>query len=203
MPQRFIDSPPLIKYSDLVTYMIGNEPAPERIQGYARAAAVTLTVGDRPADYLAAAKKLAAAWPAQVEFHIGPGGTPSDAINCVPPAGGSQFAATAIWVKMDIADSPLEIWKHLAVKLAFNCLSTGTMAAMGRVAGNWMSWVSISNKKLIDRGIRLLVELGGISYEEAAQRLFAAEEWVESQDWTGKETPCAVQIALERLRKER
>ena len=63
--------------------------------------------------------------------------------------------------------------------------------------------MSISNKKLIDRGIRLLVELGGISYEEAAQRLFAAEEWVESQDWTGKETPCAVQIALERLRKER
>ena len=187
MPQRFIDSPPLIKYSDLITYMIGNEPAPERIKGYDRAAAVTLTVGDRPAEYLAAAKKLAAAWPEQVEFHIG---------------GGSQFTAPAIWVKMEIADSPLEIWKHLAVKLAFNCLSTGTMAAMGRVAGNWMSWVSISNKKLIDRGIRLLVELGGISYEEAAQRLFAAEEWVESQDWTGKETPCAVQVALERLRKE-
>jgi N-acetylmuramic acid 6-phosphate etherase len=103
---------------------------------------------------------------------------------------------------MPIADSPLEIWKHLAVKLAFNCLSTGTMAAMGRVAGNWMSWVSISNKKLIDRGIRLLVELGGVSYEEAAQRLFAAEEWVQSQDWTGKETPCAVQVALKRLRAE-
>ena len=104
---------------------------------------------------------------------------------------------------MEITDSPLEIWKHLAVKLAFNNLSTGTMAAMGRVAGNWMSWVSISNKKLIDRGIRLLVELGGISYEEAAQRLFAAEEWVQAQDWTGKEEPCAVQVALERLKKEK
>ena len=201
MPQRFIDSPPLIKYSDLITYMIGNEPAPERIQGYARAAAVTLTVGDRPAEYLAAAKKLAAAWPEQVEFHIGLGGSRScatavctDAQERVPPY---------IHINMPIADSPLEIWKHLAVKLAFNCLSTGTMAAMGRMAGNWMSWVSISNKKLIDRGIRLLVELGGISYEEAAQRLFAAEEWVESQDWTGKETPCAVQVALERLRKEK
>ena len=63
-----------------------------------------------------------------------------------------------------------------------------------------MSWVSISNKKLIDRGIRLLVELGQVSYEEAAQRLFAAEEWVASQDWTGKEEPCAVQIALEKIR---
>jgi len=49
--------------------------------------------------------------------------------------------------------------------------------------------------------IEILRQKSGISYEEAAQRLFAAEEWVESQDWTGKETPCAVQIALERLRK--
>ncbi|MBR4654798.1 MAG: hypothetical protein IKO72_15690 [Kiritimatiellae bacterium] len=185
MPQRFIDNPPLIKYSDLVTYMIGCEPAPERIAGYERAAAVMLTVGDKPTAYIDAANRLAAAWPEKVEFHIGP----------VPTDG--------IWVKMDIADSPLEIWKHLAVKLAFNCLSTGTMAAMGRVAGNWMSWVSISNKKLIDRGIRLLVELGGVDYEEAAQRLFAAEEWVESQDWTGKETPCAVQVALARIRAEK
>ena len=197
MPQRFIDSPPLIKYSDLVTYMIGNEPAPERIKGYSRAAAVVLTVGDRPAGFLAAANKLASAWPEKVDFHIGSGGsqsaTATDAINCAPPA---------IHVDMPIADSPLEIWKHLAVKLAFNCLSTGTMAASGRVAGNWMSWVSISNKKLIDRGIRLLVELGGVSYEEAAQRIFAAEEWVQSQDWTGKEEPCAVQVALARLRGE-
>jgi N-acetylmuramic acid 6-phosphate etherase len=175
MPQRFIDSPPLIKYSDLITYMIGNEPAPERIQGYARAAAVILRVPGETPEFIGAANRLAAAWPEKAEF-------------------GFPFP---------IADSPLEIWKHLAVKLAFNCLSTGTMAAMGRVAGNWMSWVSISNKKLIDRGIRLLVELGGISYEEAAQRLFAAEEWVESQDWTGKETPCAVQVALARLRSEK
>ena len=184
MPQRFIDNPPLIKYSDLITYMIGNEPAPERIKGYERAAAVMLTVGEKPANYMTAAKKLAADWPESVEFHIGP----------VPTDG--------IWVNMEIADSPLEIWKHLAVKLAFNCLSTGTMAASGRVAGNWMSWVSISNKKLIDRGIRLLVELGGVGYEEAAQRIFAAEEWVASQDWTGKEEPCAVQVALERLRSD-
>ncbi|MBO4288212.1 MAG: sugar phosphate isomerase [Kiritimatiellae bacterium] len=185
MPQRFIDSPPLIKYSDLITYMIGNEPAPERIKGYERAAAVILTVGDRPAGYLAAADRLAAAWPEKIYFHIGPEQT------------------EGICIKMPIASSPLEIWKHLAVKLAFNNLSTGTMAAMGRVAGNWMSWVSVSNKKLIDRGIRLLVELGGISYEEAAQRLFSASEWIAAQDWTGKEEPCAVQVALKLLRAEK
>lgn len=186
MPQRFIDSPPLIKYSDLVTYMIGNEPAPERIDGFARAAAVTLSVGETDTGYLAAADRLAAAWPERVRFQIGRAGT--------------DAPAPDIHIDMDIPDSPLEIWKHLAVKLAFNCLSTGTMAAMGRVAGNWMSWVSISNKKLIDRGIRLLSELGSVGYEEAAQRIFAAEEWVQAQDWTGREEPCAVQVALARLR---
>jgi N-acetylmuramic acid 6-phosphate etherase len=175
MPQRFIDSPPLIKYSDLITYMIGNEPAPERIEGYERAAAVILRVPGETPRFVEAANSLAAAWPEKREISF----------------------------PFPIADSPLEIWKHLAVKLAFNCLSTGTMAASGRVAGNWMSWVSISNKKLIDRGIRLIVELGDVSYEDAAQHIFAAEEWINSQDWTGKEEPCAVQLALETIRKEK
>ena len=155
--------------------MIGNEPAPERIEGYERAAAVILRVPGETPEFIDAANRLAAAWPERAEFTF----------------------------PFPIADSPLEIWKHLAVKLAFNCLSTGTMVSSGRVAGNWMSWVSISNKKLIDRGIRLLVELGDVSYEEAAVRLFAAEEWVNSQDWTGKEEPCAVQVALEQIRKKK
>ena len=111
MPQTFIDNPPAIKYSDLITYMIGNEPAPERIDGYARAAAVVLRVPGETPDFVDAADRLAAAWPEKAEFRF----------------------------DFPIADSPLEIWKHLAVKLAFNCLSTGTMAAMGRIAGNWMS----------------------------------------------------------------
>ena len=168
MPQRFIDNPPAIKYSDLITYMIGNESAPERIDGYARAAAVILRVPGETSEFVEAVNRFAAAWPEKEEFRF----------------------------DFPIADSPLEIWKHLAVKLAFNCLSTGTMAAMGRIAGNWMSWVSISNKKLIDRGIRLISELGSVTYREAAERLFAADEWVQSQDWAGKEEPCAVQVAL-------
>ncbi len=174
MPQSFVDNPPLIKYSDLITYMIGNEPAPERIEGYARAAAVVLRMPGETQEFAAAADRLAAAWPERTDF---------------------AFA-------FPIADSPLEIWKHLAVKLSFNCLSTGTMAAMGRVAGNWMSWVSMSNKKLIDRCIRLLVELGRIDYEEAAQRIFAAQEWVAAQDWSKSEEPSPVQVALAQLKSK-
>ena len=175
MPQAFIDNPPLIKYSDLVTYMIGNEPAPERIDGYARAAAVVLRVPGETEDFVEAADRLAAAWPEKTEFRF----------------------------DFPIADSPLEIWKHLAVKLAFNCLSTGTMTAMGRVAGNWMSWVSMSNKKLIDRSIRLVVELGRIDYVTAAETVFAAQEWIASQEWSSKDEPSPVQVALRQIMAER
>ena len=173
MPQAFIDNPPLIKYSDLLTYMIGNEPAPERIQGFPRAAAVVLNVPGADAAFADAASKMASAWPERRDF---------------------TFA-------FPIADSPLEIWKHLAVKLAFNCLSTGTMAAMGRIAGNWMSWVSMSNKKLIDRCIRLLVELGKVDYATAAETIFAAQEWIAAEDWSKGEEPSPVQVALKALRK--
>ena len=174
MPQGFVDNPPAIKYSDLVTYMIGNEPAPERIDGFARAAAVVLRVPGETPDFAAAADRLAAAWPEKAEFRF----------------------------DFPIADSPLEIWKHLAVKLAFNCLSTGTMAAMGRVAGNWMSNVAMSNKKLIDRNIRLVGELGRVDYATAAETVFAAQEWIASQDWTQKDEPSPVQVALRAIRAE-
>ena len=180
MPQSFIDHPPLIKYSDLITYMIGNEPAPERIDGYARAAAVVLDVPGADTAFDDAAARLASVWPESRHFDLG-----------------KIFASTA---SVQQQASPLEIWKHLAVKLAFNCLSTGTMAAMGRIAGNWMSWVSMSNKKLIDRCIRLVVELGKVNYETAAKYVFAAQEWVMAQDWSKSEEPSPVQVALAAVR---
>ena len=164
---------PLIGRKSLLKYPIGNEDTPERYSG-CESAAVVVRAGKPDASFEAAAKAQA-----------------------------GKFGSVRLFAVVPTTPSPLEIWKHLAVKLTFNCLSTGTMAASGRVAGNWMSWVSISNKKLIDRGIRLISEIGGVPYEEAAERLFAAEEWIEAQDWTGKETPCAVQVALETLRKEK
>jgi len=186
MPQRFIDNPPRIGRADLMKFEIGNEPSPERIEGFKRAVAVTFSVGRPSAEFTSAAGRLAAAWPERKTFHVGRN----------PPPG-------AIAIEADMPGSPLEMWKHLAVKFVINNLSTGTMAAMGRVAGNYMSWVSISNKKLIDRGSRLLRDLGGITYEEALERLFAAEEWIDARDWTGKERPCSVQLALTALRREK
>jgi hypothetical protein len=41
------------------------------------------------------------------------------------------------------------------------------MVWMGRVIGNAMVWLSPSNKKLIDRGCRLVVHQTGCTYEHA------------------------------------
>ncbi len=58
-----------------------------------------------------------------------------------------------------------------ATKVALNVLSTGAMVRLGRVRGNAMIDVRISNEKLRDRGVRLVSETLGISREDARERL--------------------------------
>jgi N-acetylmuramic acid 6-phosphate etherase len=78
--------------------------------------------------------------------------------------------------------------------MATNIISTGTMAKLGRVSGNWMNFVAISNKKLIDRAIRLIAELAGVSYHAACIELFRSIE-------EGDPALPAVQQTLRRLRR--
>ena len=66
----------------------------------------------------------------------------------------------------------MELMTHVAVKLAFNLLSTATMAKMGRVWSNWMIQVLPINKKLIDRSTRIIAELAHIPYEQACEEFF-------------------------------
>ncbi len=96
--------------------------------------------------------------------------------------------------------TPLRLLEHLAVKLVLNTISTGTMAKLGRISGNWMSFVATSNKKLIDRAIRLVAELGHLDYASAAVRIFQAMEDIATlpQDAT---RPSAVQLVLSELRE--
>lgn len=66
----------------------------------------------------------------------------------------------------------MDILPHLMVKLAFNLLSTATMAKMGRVWSNWMIQVLPTNKKLIDRSTRVIAELAHIPYQQACEEFF-------------------------------
>jgi N-acetylmuramic acid 6-phosphate (MurNAc-6-P) etherase len=72
---------------------------------------------------------------------------------------------------------------------------------MGKVKSNWMSFVSMSNKKLIDRCIRLISELAQITYKEACFALHQSIVEMEKIDFTGKEEPSPVQYTLNKLKK--
>jgi len=54
-----------------------------------------------------------------------------------------------------------------AEKLVLNMISTVTMIKLGRVKGNRMVNMQLSNIKLIDRGTRMIMEDLGLEYEQA------------------------------------
>ncbi len=91
------------------------------------------------------------------------------------------------------------LFRHLGVKLILNTVSTGTMARLGRVSGNWMSWVDCTNKKLLDRGTRLISELAPCDYRTACAALFEAMSIGKTDS---DRTMSPVQRALEKIGKK-
>ncbi|NJK59509.1 MAG: N-acetylmuramic acid 6-phosphate etherase [Oscillatoriales cyanobacterium SM2_1_8] len=74
-------------------------------------------------------------------------------------------------------------------KLILNRISTGAMVALGKVYGNRMVEVAVTNAKLRDRAERVLMDLGPVSREVAAQTLRAAGDRVKVgllMIWTGR-----------------
>ena len=61
-----------------------------------------------------------------------------------------------------------------ATKMALNILSTGVMVRLGKVYGNRMVDVAVTNSKLEDRALRILTDLSGIGREQAAALLAEA-----------------------------
>jgi N-acetylmuramic acid 6-phosphate etherase len=58
-----------------------------------------------------------------------------------------------------------------ATKIALNLISTGAMIALGKVRGNQMIDLTVSNSKLRDRAVRLVAELAKCDRAQAAERL--------------------------------
>ena len=61
-----------------------------------------------------------------------------------------------------------------AQKMVLNMISTSLMIRLGRVEGNRMVKMQLTNAKLVDRGTRMIQESLGLSYDEAQQRLLEA-----------------------------
>jgi N-acetylmuramic acid 6-phosphate etherase len=58
-----------------------------------------------------------------------------------------------------------------AQKMVLNMISTTLMIRLGRIKGNRMVNMQLTNDKLIDRGTRMLQDSLGLSYDEARERL--------------------------------
>ncbi|MCY7406917.1 MAG: N-acetylmuramic acid 6-phosphate etherase, partial [Alkalinema sp. CAN_BIN05] len=84
-------------------------------------------------------------------------------------------------------------------KMALNILSTGTMVRLGKVYGNRMIDVAVTNIKLHDRALRILCDLTGIDRPAADQLLTQSGQSVKlalAMHWSGKSAgDCAVLLA--------
>ncbi|EKT4517727.1 N-acetylmuramic acid 6-phosphate etherase [Flavobacterium psychrophilum] len=58
-----------------------------------------------------------------------------------------------------------------AQKLVLNMISTATMIQLGKVKGNKMVDMQLSNDKLVDRGVKMIMSEIKVSYEEASELL--------------------------------
>ena len=65
-----------------------------------------------------------------------------------------------------------------ATKLALNILSTGVMVKLGKVYGNHMVDVAVTNQKLHDRALRILGDLTDLNREAAETLLERSGKWV-------------------------
>jgi N-acetylmuramic acid 6-phosphate etherase len=84
-----------------------------------------------------------------------------------------------------------------ATKLALNILSTGVMVKLGKVYGNRMVDVSVTNTKLYDRAIRILQDLTDLSRDEATTLLEQSDRQVKLallMHWTGLEAASGRQL---------
>lgn len=95
---------------------------------------------------------------------------------CITCNEGSPLALTAkfpvvVVVGPEFVTGSSRMKAGTAQKLVLNMISTATMIQLGRVKGNKMVDMQLSNVKLVDRGVRMIMGEIPVSYEEASALL--------------------------------
>ena len=157
--QDIINNPPKVAGSEVLEYNIGNETDASR---YSRKVSNLVLV-----DINGLTKPAALEWFNKEGANFS--GQKVLRLGSIPL---KKLQKDEIRIPVTLPHTCTDILYHLLVKVAFNCLSTGTMAKMGRVYGNWMVQVLPTNKKLIDRSTRIIANLAQIPYEKANQEFF-------------------------------
>ena len=157
--QDIINNPPKVAGAEVLEYVIGNEDDPSR---YSRKVSKLVLIdinGSATPEIVAWYKKELVKYSGGLVLRFGQ----------IPAA---KIDKDEIRVPVELPRTCTDIMYHLLVKVCFNAISTGTMAKMGRVWGNWMIQVLPTNKKLIDRSSRIIANLGKIPYEQAVEEFF-------------------------------
>ncbi len=196
---KIIQNPPKIDASVLKSYLIGCEPSSARTAVRPNAA-VAFLVGAE-ADHLSARSPWFDAFNRVSETYES---RAAIVIGSHRPTN-SQVAPVEnlFFVEVDLPESPLDLSAHLAAKLVLNNVSTASMGKLGRLVGNGMAHVDTTNKKLIDRGVRLVAEIADIDYRDACYSLFESihemAAWPEFQ----RKTTSPVAYTIRRLEETR
>lgn len=95
---------------------------------------------------------------------------------CITCNTGSPLAATAqfpieVVVGPEFVTGSSRMKAGTAQKLVLNMITTATMIQLGRIKGNKMVDMQLSNHKLVGRGVQMIVDELKISREEAAKLL--------------------------------
>ncbi len=185
-PQALISDPPFLDISQILKFQIGNEEDNSRTAKEPNVAVnvISRIEVSRPefADYQAAFSEAAGKFRSKSAMIIG-----------------TCDEAATFKISCSPQKSVLNLMDRLAVKIVLNTVSTGTMVLMGRVLGNWMSWVDVTNKKLKDRGIRLISDICGIDYRDACYALHESLEELKSFDLSAGEKPSPVQYTIKKI----
>ncbi|RXT04291.1 N-acetylmuramic acid 6-phosphate etherase [Ammoniphilus sp. CFH 90114] len=81
---------------------------------------------------------------------------------------GEADVAINVVVGPEVVTGSTRLKAGTAQKMVLNMLTTGAMIRLGKVYGNWMVNVQATNHKLRERVKRIIMEVTGVSYEEAS-----------------------------------
>lgn len=91
------------------------------------------------------------------------------AITCNPGSPVAEAAEHPIVIEVgpEYVTGSTRMKSGTAQKMALNMISTAVMIRLGRVEGNRMVDMQLSNKKLVDRGTKMVMDGLGVEYAEA------------------------------------
>ncbi len=100
-------------------------------------------------------------------------GIATGCVTCNPDAAVSRFANYPVEVVVgpEFVTGSTRMKAGTAQKLVLNMITTSAMVKLGRVKGNRMVDMQLSNDKLVDRGTKMVMAETGLDYEAAKKLL--------------------------------